>query len=188
MDAKAEKRLPVREWQDAYRAGEFDSRDVYTQMAAGWGEWWCADSALAGRLKKIAPVVLGITDNAILDNYYVCFDNNSPLGGPMYDSVSFEPLSDERGDLSLHIHLDSPRETQKWVVYTNRNKEWKEPDFKCGNVREMCRYINKTAKELAVGLSEHSADPVHQESEYKQEPGPERKPRRRTPKKKGQER
>ena len=65
--------ISVRQWQERFKAGAFSARDTATQCAAGWYDWFCQNEALAGRLKKIARVVMGITDPFILDNYYVWF-------------------------------------------------------------------------------------------------------------------
>ena len=65
--------ISIREWQKMFRSGAFNSQDKYTQCAAGWYDWFCQDHALAGRLKKIGRVVMGITDPFILDNYYVMY-------------------------------------------------------------------------------------------------------------------
>ena len=101
MDEKEKKRLSVREWQEAYRAGEFDSKDVKTQIKAGWHDWWCTDEGLVGRLKRIAPVILGITEPAILDQYRVKFMNSQPIKGPLYDHAHFEPLDGNVTDVVL---------------------------------------------------------------------------------------
>lgn len=146
--------MSVREWQKRFRAGDFSSRDRAVQCEAGWYDWFCRDDALAGRLKKISSVVLGITDPFILDNYYVWFKNNCPLSGPLYDDVRFEPLSGERDGKYFVVALDSPHELVKWTLFTERYG-YDAPEFCCSNVREMTAYINNIAAELAQGFQPH---------------------------------
>ncbi len=143
--------MSVREWQERFRAGDFSSRDRAVQCEAGWYDWFCRDDALAGRLKKISSVVLGITDPFILDNYYVWFKNNCPLEGPLYDDVRFEPLTGERDGKYFLVALDSPHERMKWALVTERYG-YDAPEFECGNVRDMVKYINAMAPELAQGI------------------------------------
>lgn len=146
--------MRVRTWQERFRAGDFSSRDRAVQCEAGWYDWFCRDDALAGRLKKISSVVLGITDPFILDNYYVWFKNNCPLNGPLYDDVRFEPLTGERDGKYFVVALDSPHERMKWALVTERYG-YDAPEFECGNVRDMVKYINAIAPELAQGIQPH---------------------------------
>ena len=141
----------VREWQQLYQAGAFSSCDRVVQSVAGWYDWFCRDEALAGRLKKLSSVVLGIKAPFILDNYYVWFKNNCPVAGPLYDDVRFEPLSGERGGKYFLVSLDSPHERAKWTLFTERYG-YESPEFCCGNVRDMTRYINSMAVELEQGV------------------------------------
>ncbi len=141
----------MRQWQERFRAGDFSSRDLSVQCEAGWYDWFCRDDALAGRLKKISGVVLGITDPFILDNYYVWFKNNCPMAGPLYDDVRFEPLSGERDGKYFVVTLDSPHELIKWMLYTERYG-YDAPEFCCGNVREMGQYIKAWPPELEQGI------------------------------------
>ena len=100
--------VSVRQWQALYRAGAFSSKARTVQIEAGWYDWFCRDESLAGRLKQIAPAVMGITDPFILDNFYVWFKNNCPLNGPLYDDVRFEPLSGDRDGKYFLVIKDSP--------------------------------------------------------------------------------
>lgn len=147
----SEDRLSVRQWQEQFRAGAFESKDFTTQCKAGWYDWFCDDTALSGRLKKIARVVMGITDPFILEHYYVWFKNNCPMSGPLYDDVRFEPLSGERNGKYFVVSLDSPHEAQKWSLFTERY-DFSAPEYGCGNVRDMVKYINSMARELEQGI------------------------------------
>ena len=131
--------LSVRQWQDLFRSGAFQDRSRETQIRAGWYDWFCADSALAGRLQRISSVVMGITEPAILDNYYVWFKNNCPLDGPLYDDVRFEPLEGDRCGRYFVVSQDCPYEKRKWTLYTERGG-FQEPEFGCQSVREMQGY------------------------------------------------
>ena len=151
--------MSVRTWQERFRAGDFSSRDRAVQCEAGWYDWFCRDDALAGRLKKISGVVLGITDPFILDNYYVWFKNNCPLEGPLYDDVRFEPLTGERDGKYFVVSLDSPHEHMKWALVTERYG-YDAPEFECGNVRDMVKYVNAIAPELARGIQPRFVQPA----------------------------
>ena len=143
--------ISVGEWQTLYRAGAFDAKERAVQCEAGWYDWFCRDESLAGRLKQLAPVVMGITDPFILDNYYVWFKNNCPMAGPLYDDVRFDPLTGERDGKYFLVTKDSPHEKAKWVLYTERHG-FDEPEFQCANVRDMIRYVNRLGPELVQGV------------------------------------
>ena len=145
--------ISVGQWQTLYRSGAFDAKDRAVQCEAGWYDWFCRDEALASRLKQLAPVVMGITDPFIQDNYYVWFKNNCPMNGPLYDDVRFEPLTGERGGKYFLVTRDSPHEKAKWALYTERGG-FDAPEFQCANVREMIRYLNGLGPELSQGTPE----------------------------------
>ena len=125
--------LSVRQWQDLFRSGAFQDRSRETQIRAGWYDWFCSDTALAGRLQRIGRVVMGITEPAILDNYYVWFKEGDRCG--RYFVVS----------------QDCPYEKQKWTLYTERSG-FETPEFSCDKVREMEKYLNSQGKYLAQAM------------------------------------
>lgn len=129
----SEEHISVRQWQERFRAGAYDSKDRSVQCMAGWYDWFCRDEALAGRLKKISRVVMGITDPYILDNYYVWFMNNCPVVGGLYDDVRFVPLSGVRDGKYFVVSLDSPHESKKWALFTERY-DFGTPEYECENV------------------------------------------------------
>ena len=104
----SEEHISVRQWQERFRAGAYENKDLKVQCAAGWYDWFCRDEALARRLKKISKVVMGITDPYILDNYYVWFMDNCPVVGGLYDEARFEPLSGNRDGKYFVVSLDTP--------------------------------------------------------------------------------
>ena len=71
-----EERISIREWQKRYKAGEYNSKARSVQCEAGWYDWFCKDEGLLGRLKRLAPLILGITVPEVLDNYYLWLKNN----------------------------------------------------------------------------------------------------------------
>lgn len=145
--------MSVRQWQERFRAGDFSSKDRAVQCEAGWYDWFCQDVALAGRLQKLSKVVMGITDPYILDHYYVWFKNNCPLSGPLYDDIRFEPLHGDCSGKYFVVIRDSPHEAHKWTLYTERHG-FEQPEFTCGNVRDMLRHINSMAPEDIQMLAE----------------------------------
>ena len=85
--------MPVRQWQENYRAGAYKDKDVGAQRMAGWWEWECRNDALAGRLEMIAHMVMKIKEPLILDGYSVYFSNHLSDRKSLYDNVQFEPLN-----------------------------------------------------------------------------------------------
>ena len=146
-----EPKLSVRQWQEQFQSGAFSAPDLYTQCTAGWSDWFCQDHALAGRLKKIGRIVMGVRDPFILDNYYVWFKNNCPLSGPLYDHVTFTPLSVSHDGKGFSVVQDSPHEPYKWTLYTARYG-YDSPEFGCRNIREMLLYVNRLGPELQQGF------------------------------------
>jgi hypothetical protein len=73
--------ISLREWIKAWDAGEFLAPDWKTQCKAGWYDWFCSDTSLAGRLRRMAPKVKQIARSSKInqDEMYVFFKNNCPM-------------------------------------------------------------------------------------------------------------
>ena len=146
------KNLSIRDWQKLYSAGDFAGKDRITQIRAGWRDWVCPDTALAGRLKRLTSVLTRITNPMILDRCYLRFQNICPEAGPLYDGIYFEPLDAKQGGERMLLLLNSPRERKRWTLYTER-VGFETPEYACGDPRRMARYIDsigRVAKKGAV--------------------------------------
>lgn len=137
--------ISVRQWQEMFRAGMFHQDSLHIPEQAGWDDFY--DPVNNKGLQNLSKLVMSITHPFILDNYHVCFLHHTPGVGPMYGAVYFDPLSGEWNKKSFHIVLDSPHERKKWVLETRRYGDGG-PEYECGDIRSMARYINSMASEL----------------------------------------
>ena len=79
--------ISIREWVERFNDGKYDSRDVQTQIEADWNDWFCRDSSLANKTKRMGNIIKQIKPGGKIDleSSYVWFKNNRPLDGPLYD-------------------------------------------------------------------------------------------------------
>lgn len=139
--------ISVREWIKKFNNGEFDSKNRDTQINAGWYDWFCSDSALSNRLKKMGSIIKDITNDYILDNYYVWFKNNCPCIGKLYDDFRFEPLNEELRDKQYFgVACDDERNDHKYEMFTGRNSY--KTEFTADNKKELLDIINKFGEEI----------------------------------------
>lgn len=142
-----EERVSVRQWQALYRAGAFRTSEYSAMEKAGWYYWDCSSELLAGRLKKLAGVVMGVTHPFILDHYFVLCRNLSSRFDKLYDEVGFVPLVEDDQRKCFWVTLNDPYHRKKWSLFTGRYGE-DAPEFDCGGIQTLTRYINGIASEL----------------------------------------
>ena len=139
-------RLRLFRWIDEFMEGNFDADDVKTQIKAGWYDWFCKDSSLANKTKKMGNIIKQVKRGGKVDleNWYVWFKNNCPLNGPLYDDFRFADL--ETGEVQFTIQLDCCWNKKKYVVY-GRTPDGEfhsdEPLFETDSVRELINWFNK---------------------------------------------
>ena len=173
----------VREFQERFATGEFEDGSFDKQCEAGWYDWFCDDSALVGKTRRLGKVVAQIKDGGKvdLDKNRVLFKNNCPMVGPLYDDIR---ISDEEGNL-LVITLDDERCDYKWTVYSYLadygviaefddarklvkwlNEPWERPlaSFKADALRkeieEMCSVVRILLADKDVRMAEQLREKV----------------------------
>lgn len=137
--------ISVRQWQELYRAGAFAANDFTAKELAGWDDFY--DPLNNKGLQNLAKLVMSIRHPFILDHYHVYFLHHTPGVGPMYGCAYFDLLSEEDSKKMFFISVDSPHERKKWVLETRRYGEYG-PEYECGDIRRMSRYIHNMASEL----------------------------------------
>ena len=120
-----EKRLTITEFQTKFVNGNFDHNDVDIQIEAGWFDWFCKDSSLVTRTKKLGKKVIQIAKSRKFNNdeTYVFFKNNCPMSGGTYDSFSI--CDHETGDVLFWI--GSPNSRNKNYEVFGKENDFNEP-------------------------------------------------------------
>ena len=138
-------RLRLFRWIDEFMEGNFDNPDVRVQILAGWYDWFCKDSSLANKTKKMGSIIKQVKRGGKVDieNWYVWFKNNCPLNGPLYDDFRFADL--ETGNVMFTIQIDCCWNKSRYAVY-GRTPDGEfhsdEPLFETDSSRELVKWLN----------------------------------------------
>ena len=143
-------RISIKEWIDKFLSGEFDkkdsfSEDIKTQIQAGWYDWFCKDSSLANKTKKMGNIVRQVKrgGKVNLDDWYVWFKNNCPLNGPLYDDFRFAKL--DTGDVQMTIQINCCWNKHRYAVYgrtPDGEGHWDEPLFESDSLKDLVKWLN----------------------------------------------
>jgi hypothetical protein len=145
-------RISIKEWIDKFLSGEFDkkdsfSEDIKTQIQAGWYDWFCKDSSLAAKTKKMGNIVRQIKSGGKvnIDNWYVWFKNNCPLNGPLYDDFRFAKL--DTGDVQMTIQINCCWNKHRYSVWGRRGEdkefEHENPLFETDSLNDLVKWFNE---------------------------------------------
>lgn len=137
-------RINVREWQVSFNNGEFDAADLDTQIDAGWYDWFCKDTSLKNKTKKMGNIVKKVKDGGRinLDTSYVWFKNNCPCVGGLYDDFRFADI--ETGNVLYTVCIDDDRSDFKYEVW-GRDNDFKGMLAGFNTKKELVDWLNNAA-------------------------------------------
>lgn len=111
--------LTVNQFLAKFKAGDFNSPDVKTQIAAGWYDWFCKDKNLLAKTRKLGKILARImkngTDKFDGDKVFVCFKNNCPLYGKLYDDIRIG--NEAQGNLFVIVPSNGHSESGEAQVF-----------------------------------------------------------------------
>ena len=133
-------KIKISEWQKAFNTGAYDAPYVKTQIEAGWYDWFCRDSSLANKTKKMGQIIKEIKDGGKVDleKNTIFFKNNCPLTGPLYDEFRICDL--KTNDALFTIQIDCCRSDCKYTVYGLG--QWDKPIFKTDSKKDLLSWLN----------------------------------------------
>lgn len=129
--------IPLNDWLVKFEELK-DRNDVHTACELGFYDWFCKDTSLMNKIRKMAPLVKAVATSPKVNpaKSYVFFKNNCLMSGSLYDSLSICNL--ETGDVEYWITPKSGHTGNAEVVQA--------PDFGTPIVKGTVRDIRKFFK------------------------------------------
>ena len=136
-----DKQIKLSEWIQRFKSGEFENKNTKTQIEAGWFDWFCRDTSLANKTKKMGNIIKQIKagGKVNLETSYVWFKNNCPLSGPLYDDFRIADI--ETNNNLIVVQIDCFRNDSKYTVY-ERLDGFEKPVFQSNSSRELVKWLN----------------------------------------------
>lgn len=137
-----EKQITLSHWIQNFNQGKFDKKDTQTQIKAGWFDWFCKDSSLANKTKKMGNIIKQIKAGGKVDleTSYVWFKNNCPLNGPLYDDFRIADI--ETNNNLIVVQIDCVWNDFKYTAY-ERLDGFEKPVFESNSSRELIKWLNQ---------------------------------------------
>ena len=139
-------KMNVSRWIDEFNEGNFADADVKVQILAGWYDWFCKDSSLVNKTKRMGNIIKKVKDGGKVNmtDWYIWFKNNCPLNGPLYDDFRLADI--ETGEVQFTIQIDCCWNLRKFVVWGRKepgapfNSE--KPLFESDSAKELVDWLN----------------------------------------------
>ena len=137
-----EKQQPLSYWIKAFNEGKFDSKDTKVQIEAGWYDWFCKNTSLTNKTKKMGNIIKQIEPGGKVDleTSYVWFKNNCPLNGPLYDDFRITDI--ETNNTLILVQIDCVWNDTKYTVY-ERLDGFDKPVLKTNLSRDLVKWLSK---------------------------------------------
>lgn len=137
----SDNRIPLNIWIERFKNSEFENENTKVQIEAGWYDWFCRDTSLKNKTKKMGNIIKQIKDGGRvnLNETYVWFKNNCPMSGPLYDDFRIANIKD--GATQLVIQIDSPWENERYAVYSV-DDFFDKPVLLTNSSRELVKWLN----------------------------------------------
>lgn len=134
--------MKLKEWIERFNNGDFEGKDYHTQCNAGWYDWFCKETSLANKTKRIGNIVKKVNGKGkiSLETMYVWFKNNCPLHGPLYDDFRFADI--ETGDTLFTTQINCCWNGKSYTVYGRKNN-FDKPLFETDSSRELSNWFNE---------------------------------------------
>ena len=135
-------RQSLRTFVERFRRGDFDSPDVQTQIEAGWYDWFCKDSSLRNKTKRLGSIICQIDGVRVdLDKTYVFFKNN--CSSILYDD--FRICDIETGNVLINVNVGNPYD-KTYAVYGRfpEGDFWGDCYIEFNTVKELVKWLNST--------------------------------------------
>ena len=135
-------KIPLRKWIENFNNGLYDEEAEEVQWSAGWDDYFCGENELCIRLRKIGFILNHITNDFILDNYRVLIFNNCPLKNPLYDSILFKPLDENKyKNASFYVSCDHPHGNHFFFTVTTERSEFR-IESSCDTIAQLMGILN----------------------------------------------
>lgn len=118
------------------------NKDIANGKSIEWTRHTCKESALAGRVKKLAPKVNAIVKEMELDpdNVTVEFENVKPVGDAMFDTIK---LHGESFDIAVEFHTAT--KSSAGYVKMNISNETDTDEVECESWKELKSILSEYA-------------------------------------------
>ena len=140
------KGISIREWINNFNAGNYEHNEVKTQCEAGWFDWFCQNTSLASKTRKMGKIIKQLQDGGKinLDSECIFFKNNCPIIGPLYDVIAIKDRESEKTMLVIELRKYQGKNCYK--IFGRKslidNGRWESPIFTATSSKELINWLN----------------------------------------------